>query len=225
MPPKPRTKQEINRIKENILQNALDLIAERGWEDFSMHKLGERLGVKAVTIYSYYENKDHLYIAIRTRGFQHLYEECEKAHRSSKDPLTRLEAMARAYMEFGLQNPNIYDLLFTWRVPMYRDYIGTPMEEAARFEYEQSHELYLLFISAARELAETASPLTEEELMRQVIYFGGVLHGYISRINNNLLTYMYDDPRGLQEYVLETMFRHVRTELMQGETADKEVAT
>jgi AcrR family transcriptional regulator len=213
MPPKPRTKEEINAFREKILAHALDLIAKSGWEGFSMHKLADRLGIKAVTIYNYYENKDHLYIAIRTRGFQYLTKDIQKAQNTEKDPTLRLKAMAKAYMKFGLDKPNIYDLLFTWRVPMYRDYIDTPMEKAARFEYEVSMNMYGLFIRAAKELADTTTSLTDEELRRQVIYFGGVLHGYVSRINNNLLSYMHDDPVGLEDYIIETMFRHMQADL------------
>jgi len=222
MPPKTRTREEIEAVKEKILRHALDLITEKGWEGFSMHKLAERLGIKAVTIYSYYENKDHLYIAIRTRGFQLIFQECHKAYESEQEPMRRLEAMSRAYLNFGLSQPNIYDLMFTWRVPMYRDYIGTPMEDAARFEYEESQKLYFLVIQATRELAETVAPISDEAVREQVIYFGGALHGYIARINNNLLSYMHDDPADLKESILKTMFRHIKADLLQDRSTSGE---
>jgi len=220
MPRKPRTPEEINAYREKILKHALDIIQECGFENFSMRKLAERLEVKAVTIYSYYENKDELYLAVLTKGFQLLYDDCIKAYNSEKEPLERLRAMMSAYLEFGLEKANFYNLMFTWHVPKYRDYVGTPMEKTANYELVESQKVYLFFIQVVRELVEIVRPTTDDEIRSYTIYFWSALHGYIAGINNELLNYMYEKPLNLRDMILENMFKYIEQEI-QKETLKK----
>ena len=216
MPKKSRTQQEVDAVKEEILGHALKIIEERGLEGFTMRRLAEdRLGIKAATIYSYYESKDHLYLAVLTRGFQLLYRDCEQAYNSSTEAMARLQAMMRAYLRFGSEQANFYNLMFTWHVPKYRDYLGTPMEEAARYELDESQKVYLFFIKAVRELIETVAPATDDQIRAYIIYFWSTLHGYIAGINNELLAYMHDNPLLLAETVLKNLFKYIEQELKQ----------
>ncbi len=214
MPKKPRTPQEIKEIRERILKEALDIINRDGFEGLSMRKLAGRLGVKAVTIYNYYANKDDLYLAVLTRGFQMLYGECRRVYDSTGSPEENLQAMIRAYLQFGLEHPHFYNLMFTWHVPKYGDYIGTTMEEAARYELEESQKVLLLLIKAVRELGEShGASLNEEEIRSHIVYFWSTLHGYIAGINNELLYYMYDFPLNLQEEILKNLYEHMERKI------------
>jgi len=215
MPRKPRTAEQVNVVKEEILGHALDIIQERGFEGFTMRRLASRLGVKAVTIYRYYESKDHIYLAVLTKGFQLLYEEFAKAYDSEKAPMDRLKVLTRAYLNFGLEKANFYNLMFTWHVPKFEDYLGTPMEEAARYELDESQKAYLFVIEAVRELMETVAPATDEQIRAYIIYFWSTLHGYIAGINNKLLAYMHENPLLLRETILENLFKYIEQELKQ----------
>ncbi len=224
MPKKPMTLEEVNAYREKILMHALEIIREEGFEGFSMRKLARRLGVKAVTIYSYYENKDEIYLAVLTTGFQMLYEDCLRAYNSESEPLKRVQAIMRAYLRFGLENPNFYNLMFTWHVPKYRDYIGTPMEATAHHELVESQKVYTFMIGSVRELAETVRPPTGDEIQRYIIYFWSTIHGYIAGINNELLNYLYEDPLDLREMMLDNLFKYINWEIMEqsGEAKERE---
>ena len=215
MPKKPRTTEEINEVKETIIRHALDIINKEGFQGLSMRKLAGRLGVQAVTIYNYFENKDDLYLAILTEGFQMLYDDCVKAYESESDPMERLRAMMHAYLNFGITQANFYNLMFTWHVPKYGDYVGTPMEEAARIELVESQKVLLYFIKAVQELAEPIAPLTENEIRSYIIYAWSTLHGYIAGINNELLNYIHHNPHELKELVLENLFNYIQQELQE----------
>jgi len=213
MPKKPRTEEQVNEFREKILKETIKLLREEGMRGLTMRRLASRLGVKAVTIYSYYESKDHIYLAVLTKGFQLLYQDCAKAYDSESEPMARLKAMLRAYLDFGLNQSNFYNLMFTWHVPKYRDYLGTPMEQSARYEFEESQKVYLFFIKAVRELVENFAPAEEEQIRSYIIYFWSALHGYIAGINNQLLSYMHDDPLSLRETIIDNLFKHIETEL------------
>jgi hypothetical protein len=208
MPKKPRSKNEIDTIKEDILNHALNLMQEEGYKGFSMRKLSSRLGVSVVTLYRFYENKDHIYLVVLTRGFQLLYGECLKAYKSKKKPEARLRSMAEAYISFGITQSNFYNLMFTWHVPKYEDYIGTPMEDVAKCELEESQKSYLFTIKAVKELVKKIGniTLTDNEIRSYIIYFWSTLHGYIAGVNNNLLSYMHEDPLSLKESIIDNLF-------------------
>jgi len=210
MPKKPRPQKEVEAFKGEIVEHAVELIQKHGMEGLTMRRLADRLGVRAVTIYSYYESKDHLYLAVLTKGFQLLYDDCRAAYNSETGHLARLEAMMRAYLDFGVHKSNFYNLMFTWHVPKYRDYVDTPMEPAARHELFESQKVYLFFIEAVKELAEGVRPITDDEARELIIYFWSTLHGYIAGTNNNLLNYMHESPGDLKEIILENLFSHMR---------------
>lgn len=213
MPKKPRTEDEVNQRKEDILKHALDLMQEEGYEGFSMRKLSNRLGVSVVTLYRFYENKDHIYLVVLTRGFQLLYRECLKAYKSGKKPEDRLRSMTEAYINFGITRSNFYNLMFTWHVPKYEDYIGTPMEDVAKFELEESQKSYLFTIKAVKELVKKIGniTLTDNEIRSYIIYFWSTLHGYIAGVNNHLLNYMHEDPLSLKQSIIDNLFAYLKT--------------
>lgn len=217
MPKKPRTEEEIEEIKANILHHALELINQDGFEGFSMRKLSRRIGVSVVTIYSYYENKDDLYLAILTRGFEKLYRVCRCAYESETEPYNKLRKMVLAYVDFGFDSSNFYNLMFTWHVPKYEDYIKTPLEQAATIELSAGLKVRTLFLKAIREYAGTHEFLVEEgDIEFYFVVFWSVLHGFISGNNNTILSYMHDNPMGLKERVLEFVLEKMAFSIISG---------
>ncbi len=209
MPRTPRTTKEIDYFKEKILEQALNLINTGGFEGFSMRKLANEIGVKAVTIYNYYQNKDDLYLAVLAKGFEELHTICLKSYQSGKNPVDRLETMIRAYLEFGLKKVHFYNLMFTWHVPKYQDYIGTPMEKAAYNELVVAQKVINLFVQAVKELAEPEVSLTDKEARFYIVYFWSLVHGYIAGNNNHLLDYIYPHPERLKDRILELLFKNI----------------
>jgi hypothetical protein len=56
----------------------------------------------------------------------------EAAIENLTDPLEKLRAMCREYVDFGIKNANYYNIMFNWAVPKYNDYINTALEPTAR---------------------------------------------------------------------------------------------
>lgn len=210
MPKAQRNSQAIEAVKEEILAQAVDLIITDGYAGFSMRKLAQRLGFAAKTIYNYYQNKDELYLVILTRGFENLYERCAAAQRTHSGPLERIDAMVRAFLEFGLTESNFYNLMFTWHVPKYNDYRDTRMEPTARVELETALRVSELFIRAIRDCGDPGKPIGDQAARFLMIYFWIQLHGYIAGVNNTLLQYMHAQPLELAEQILEQIRKNFR---------------
>jgi AcrR family transcriptional regulator len=111
-----RQKQELRRL---ILQAAGELFLEKGYENFSLRQVAERIGYSATTIYLYFQNKDDLILATVQDGFEAFDRQMESIAVGKGNPLQRIEALGRAYIEFGMQNPALYRLMFMQRSDFY----------------------------------------------------------------------------------------------------------
>jgi AcrR family transcriptional regulator len=205
MPRVQRKAEEIAAVKDQIQAEAMALIVEQGFRGLSMRRLATRLGIAAKTIYNYYRNKDELYLVILTRGFEELHAELLSAYQSQEEPLERLTAMARAYLEFGLERSHLYNLMFTWHVPKFKDYLGTSMQGAAQLELEAGLKNLSLLVKVIKECADPTDPVSEEEARYFLIQLWSQMHGYVAGINNTLLEYMHEAPLSLKERLLDDL--------------------
>ncbi|MCF8035416.1 MAG: TetR/AcrR family transcriptional regulator [Desulfobacteraceae bacterium] len=210
MPKVQRKPEEIDAIRAEILDQALELIAEAGYKGFSMRKLGTRLGIAAKTIYNYFHNKDEIYLSILTRGFEALYAQCAAANGNHPDPTGKIAAMCRKYVDFGLEHANLYNLMFTWHVPKFRDYVGTEMEPAARLELETGLKVSRLFIDTIRAYPGGGQTVPEDDARFLMIQFWSQAHGYIAGINNTLLDYMHETPLAIKNRLIDSMLDNFR---------------
>ena len=214
MPKKPMTPEEILAMKNRILDHALELLGQKGFDGLTMRGVARGMGVSSGTLYVYYENKDELYLAVLTKGFELLHEKCRAALEDVAAPMDRLKALAKAYLDFGLEDSHFYNLMFTWHVPKFQDYFGTSMEAAASHELEVSQEFYDFALQFIREIMEIAgAPASESRARSHMVLFWSLLHGYIAGLNNTLLSYMHEDPFSLRETVLQNLFRHIEREM------------
>jgi AcrR family transcriptional regulator len=213
MPRIQRTQEEVDAIRENILQQAVQLMNQVGYQDFSMRMLAREIRVSSPTLYSYFQSKDNLYLCILTEGFSQLYEIMLSAYHSAEDPIKRLAAIAGAFADFGLSNTNFYNLMFTWHVPKYNDYVGTSLEPVARLELDTALKVADLTIRSIKECAGPGYTLHEKDARFILVCIWSTLHGYIAGMNNTLLSYLHEDPGSLkvelQTLLLETLKREI----------------
>ncbi|MDA3896472.1 MAG: TetR/AcrR family transcriptional regulator [Desulfobacteraceae bacterium] len=227
MPRPKRSFAQIEATKEQIIEEALNLMTCHGFDGFSMRKLGSRLGVSAKTIYNYYQNKDELYLIILTRGFEQLFNRFNNVYNTHHDPIKRLKNMGSEYLAFGLEHSNLYNLMFTWHVPKFKDYVGTPMEPVAQSELEAALKVADIFIRAIVEASvETSGEASDQEKMFEntarfhMIWMWSQMHGFIAGINNTLLDYMHTNPLSLKEKIINQIFDQFEYQLKKGNSGE-----
>jgi AcrR family transcriptional regulator len=110
-----RREQEKQELREAILGAAGGLFAEQGYERFSLRQVAETIGYSPTTIYLYFKDKDDLLFAVAEEGFERFAAQLASAAASADDPIKRLGAIGQAYIDFGLQNPVHYQLMFMQR--------------------------------------------------------------------------------------------------------------
>lgn len=99
------------KIKEKILQAAIKLFVKEGYENVSMRKLSQKINYSPGTIYLHYKDKESILFELHTIAFKKFYEALSKSS-IEKNPLKRLELLGYNYLEFAVENPEYYDLMF-----------------------------------------------------------------------------------------------------------------
>jgi AcrR family transcriptional regulator len=111
-----RRDQEKQDVRQAILDAAAELFREHGYERFSLRQVAERIGYSPTTIYLYFTDKDDLLFTVADLGFTRFGEQLVAAANSTTDPIKRLRAMGWAYIDFGIQNPAYYQMMFMQRI-------------------------------------------------------------------------------------------------------------
>jgi AcrR family transcriptional regulator len=112
MGPKQRREREKETLRQEILDAARDLFVKEGYENVSMRRIAEKIEYSPTTIYLYFEDKSALLFAICDETFARLAKKLETIVKEVDDPVESLKRGCRAYVEFGLKNPNHYRVTF-----------------------------------------------------------------------------------------------------------------
>ena len=104
-------------MRELILEAATAMFLEEGYEKTSLRNIAEKIEYSPATIYLYFKDKDELFFAIHQIGFGKLLNEMTKVV-AVEDPLEKIRMIGQIYINFGLANPEYYDLMFIMRAPM-----------------------------------------------------------------------------------------------------------
>lgn len=76
-----------------------------------MRGIAKRIGYSATAIYLHFENKDALVHALIDEGMENLYQRLRVSSVSEAQPAQDLETACRAYVKFGLENPEYYEIM------------------------------------------------------------------------------------------------------------------
>lgn len=96
--------------KQEILEHALTLFMNRGYEGASMSDLAAATGIKKASLYAHYSGKEEIFSAVFT-GVVEEYRETIALitlRRDEESALTRLERMFRAFLRYCHNNPRMY---------------------------------------------------------------------------------------------------------------------
>jgi AcrR family transcriptional regulator len=112
-----RKEREKQEMRKNIIDAAMHMFTHDGYENASIRKIADKIEYSPGTIYLYYKDKDELLYDVQAECFSKLYDVFKK-EATAKDPFKRLEQICHSYINFGLNNPEIYDLMFMMKGPM-----------------------------------------------------------------------------------------------------------
>lgn len=100
-------------LRRQIIETVLKIISEEGLENVSMRGLGQKLGVSRTAPYRHFSDKNALLCAIAEEGYKKLSARIKDANNQlNRSPLARLRQIGIFYVEFAIENPVHYRLMF-----------------------------------------------------------------------------------------------------------------
>lgn len=105
------------RLREEILDATESLLLKTGSADaVSIRAVCDAAGVTPPSIYRHFRDKEALIAEVCARHFAAFNDAVSAAVKGIDDPVEALVARGRAYIEFGLANPEPYRILFMTRL-------------------------------------------------------------------------------------------------------------
>jgi AcrR family transcriptional regulator len=96
--------------REAIVAVTRDLIVSEGLDAVSLRRVGGALGVTAPALYAYVTDKRDLLRGVAEGEFATLMDRFEAV--DDPDPLMRMRAYSRAYVDYALEQPELFKTMF-----------------------------------------------------------------------------------------------------------------
>jgi AcrR family transcriptional regulator len=107
-----RRAREKEALRTKIIEATSQLMVEEGVESVSIRRIAERIEYSPATIYLYFKDKAELIDAICEELFGQMVEVLGSVGAEETDPLKKLRAGMRGYIEFGMSHPSHYLAVF-----------------------------------------------------------------------------------------------------------------
>ena len=126
----PLLQQKREAMLARILDTARAIMREEGVAALSMQELARRLDIRAPSLYNYFSSKMEIYDALFQLGYRKFAGQINTYLNEEGDWQTQLSNLMKNYMDFALQNPELYQLCFERPVPGF-----VPSEESLQISF------------------------------------------------------------------------------------------
>ena len=100
-------------LREQLIFCAYDWISSNGIESISLRKIAKIAKVSQTAPYRHFDSKEHMLAEVATLGFEKFSSEMNK-NKTTDNPADDLVKCGVTYIEFGLANEHIIDLMFNY---------------------------------------------------------------------------------------------------------------
>lgn len=178
-------------LKNSLIQAGKQVLAKDGVNGLSLRKVARQAGVSHAAPYAHFTDKQALVAAISTDGFEHLYEQLAATiQRYQNDPHRQLVEGAWTYIQFAMQEPDTFKVMFAGVLEHEKDY-------PAYVDISQRSFSLVEQIIAACQGAGILCP-GETDLTAVIVW--GLVHGVISLAMNGQVSH-----KVLERYDLRRM--------------------
>ena len=169
MASKDRKQRLKDDTRKNILDAAMRIGREDGWQALSMRKIADIIEYTPPVIYEYFANKEALMLELTKKGYLILAKDMKAARDKHKLPEKQLEDMWLTYWNFAFAEKELYQVMFGVEVNCCELSKKLPESDAP----------YDLVSEAIEGMMAPYKP-TEDEVCIKYYTFWSVIHGLIS---------------------------------------------
>jgi AcrR family transcriptional regulator len=179
-------------LREKLLESARKLIVDKGYRGFSLREVARKTDVSATSIYIYFENKDHLIHTLIEQSINELNARLKSVMAAYIDPMERLEGFAEAYIEYALEHPREYQIIYI-----------VSSDEMSRYpkeKFRQARQGYELLTDTIQEAVDKG--LINESNPRLTAYtIWAQLHGVMSVVLSKRLDIRIDQHEFIEQSI------------------------
>jgi AcrR family transcriptional regulator len=173
-----RRERERTDTREKILDAARELFAAKGFDGVSMRQVAEKIEYSPTAIYVHFKNKEELFRELCQEDFRRLSHSFQSTAKIA-DPVERIRRTGQAYIEFGVNYPNHYRLMFMTPHPFPLEAGETEMQECGKGNPEEDAYAFLrLAVADAMSAGWFRPELNDVDLLAQTLWAG--VHGVVS---------------------------------------------
>lgn len=196
---KKSTSYHHGNLKESLLSTALHIVDTEGFDAITLREITQRLGTSRSAVYRHFESKEALMKGVIEQGYAQLDELFTPIFRDKNRSVEeRFELMSRAYLQFAIEHPNLYRLLFGERYREEREGICDYRDET------QATGLYAL-IGLLLEAQEEGIVKKADPMIQAATIWASV-HGLASLLIDGHLM-MSDNLEEIYTHSLEVLFK------------------
>jgi len=184
-------------LRRIILDSTRHLLVRDGYKSLSMRKIAHAIGYSATSIYLHFENKDALIHALIEEGMDQLLEALkavEAAHPA--DPIACLQALCRRFVDFGLENPEYYEIMFMLHPERMERYPAEKYRRARR-------NLDVIAATLADGVVQRVMVVEDVRVAASTIW--GALHGAVSLLLVRRVDVRIDPDDFIEATITQTM--------------------
>jgi len=132
--------------RAEILEAAERIFVAEGYEGATIRKIADEVGVSSTALYMHFPDKGCILVEICERTLRLLAERNSEIAAKPLDPVVRVKMMLEAYMLWGMEHPNAYQLVYSGRQLA----VSGPWPDDTR---DLSAQCYEVFRGVVREIA------------------------------------------------------------------------
>jgi AcrR family transcriptional regulator len=112
-----RKEREKTELRQLILDGAMEVFLQEGFENTSIRKIADRIEYSPGTIYVYFKDKNEILLELHYMAFDQLMAVMQATEKHA-EPIDQVYAIGESYITFALENPGLYELMFVLKAPM-----------------------------------------------------------------------------------------------------------
>jgi AcrR family transcriptional regulator len=177
-------------LKEALISAGLEILSEQGIEGLSLRNVAKKIGVSHTASYNHFPDKQALLAAISTAGHEQLHQilldTFEKTKHSSSHIISEI---AWTYLQFALDNPAIFKLMFS----------GALEEERDHPEYVEISQKSIVLFEDMIVFSQNKGQLPEGKVEIIAIKLWSLVHGFTYLMLENQFPLEYLQGQELRE--------------------------
>jgi len=132
--------------RAEILEAAERIFIAEGYEGATIRKIADEVGVSSTALYMHFQDKGCILLEICERTLHLLLDRNSEIAAKPLDAVVRVKMMLEAYMRWGMEHPNAYQLVYS--APRPPSAAGWPENTV-----DLSTQCYEIFCGVVREIA------------------------------------------------------------------------